>query len=86
MLVGGLLLAQVKAWSAQLNHGKPAYFQDGVSLCSVRRQKACSHITAPRVGDDGLLKVSRGVRYNSVRGGDGAAGQRGSFVCQRVLT
>jgi hypothetical protein len=78
--------AQVKVWSAQLTPRKPACFQNGASLCSSRRQTACSHITAPRVGDDGLLQVSRGARCNSVRGGDGAAGQRCSFACQRVLT
>jgi hypothetical protein len=35
---------------------------------------------APRMGDDGLLQVSQGVRCNSARGGDGAAGQRCFFA------
>jgi hypothetical protein len=37
------------------------------------------------VGNDGLLQESRGVRCHSVRGGDGVAGQRSSYACQRVL-
>jgi hypothetical protein len=40
---------------------------------------------AARVGNDGLLPKSRGVRCYSVHGGDDTAGQCSSFACQRVL-
>jgi hypothetical protein len=38
-----------------------------------------------RVGNDGLLQESRGVRCHRASGGDGMAGQRSSYACQRVL-
>jgi hypothetical protein len=38
---------------------------------------------AAHVGNDGLLPESRGVHCYSMRGGDGAAGQRSSFACQK---
>jgi hypothetical protein len=41
--------------------------------------------SAARVVNDGLLPESRGVHCYSVCGCDGAAGQRSSFACQRVL-
>jgi hypothetical protein len=40
---------------------------------------------ATRVGNDGLLPESQGVHCYSVHRGDGVAGQRSSFACQRVL-
>jgi hypothetical protein len=68
------------------HHGKPACFHGGASyhriLCASGVQS--NHGTA-RVGNDGLLQESRGVRCHSARGGDGAAGQRSSYAWQRVL-
>jgi hypothetical protein len=54
------------------------------ALCMSKRRTVNSRHRAC-MGNDGLLPESRGVRCYSVRGGDGAAGQRSFFACQRVL-
>jgi hypothetical protein len=89
MRVGGLRVPKT-------GHGLPTdmlgrYVDTTVSLSASHHRTLCAGkrctVNSQRraVGNDGLLPVSRGVRCYSVRGGDGAAGQRGFFVCQRVL-
>jgi hypothetical protein len=48
-------------------------------------QVAYSLLTAPRAWVMMVLQESRDVCCHSARGGDGVAGQRSSYACQRVL-